>query len=172
MKKFLTPDHYFDDLDKIENDFFDNNKIKVIFCDIDNTLVRYSEREATEYASRFIERVLSKGVKFVLISNNSDVKRGEIFLGNNEVLLLPRAAKPILSTGKMKKMLKTLALKKEDAIIFGDQIFTDVLAGRFCGMRTMLVDPLGPSLIPLFEIKRFFEKPIKKRFVKKYGKNI
>jgi len=59
-----------------------------------------------------------------------------------------------------------------NALLVGDQIFTDIVAGRFCKIRSMLVDPLGPSLIPLFEIKRFFEKPFKKRFIKKYGINV
>ena len=67
--------------------------------------------------------------------------------------------------------MKTAGLERKDALVVGDQIFTDVLAGRFCRIKTLLVDPLGPSMLPLFEVKRFFEKPIKRNFVRKYGKN-
>ena len=108
----------------------------------------------------------------VLVSNNTDNKRGQVFLTYDNVESIPNAKKPVFSKAKIMKALKKEGLKKENAIFIGDQIFTDVIAARFCGIRTLLVDPLGASLIPLFEIKRFFEKPIKKRYVNKYGKNL
>ena len=78
MKKFFTPDHYYDDLDAIGKDFFKKNDIKVIFCDIDNTLVRYSEHTMTEYSARFLKRAALEDIKIVLLSNNTDEKRGGI----------------------------------------------------------------------------------------------
>lgn len=172
LKRFLTPDHYYDVLDSIQEDFFSRHSIKIIFCDIDNTLVRYSERTVTDYSERFIKRATKEGIKVVLVSNNTDNKRGQVFLTYDNVESISNAKKPVFSKAKIMKTLKKEGLKKENAIFIGDQIFTDVIAARFCGIRTLLVDPLGASLIPLFEIKRFFEKPIKKRYVNKYGKNL
>ena len=116
MKRFLTPDHYFDDLDKIENYFFDNNKIKVIFCDIDNTLVRYSEREATEYASRFIERVLAgtKPEDNVFIGNDlvSDIemanKAGIFSIGFNLTQVPGINVKPDVEIATFATLMKIL----------------------------------------------------------------
>lgn len=171
MKRFLTPDHYFDDLDAIDEDFFKSNDIKVIFCDIDNTLVRYSEHTMTEYSARFMQRTAKEGIRIVLLSNNTDEKRGGIFQENKDVVSFSNAKKPIFSKKLIIRYLKDAGLERKNALIVGDQIFTDILAGRFCRIRTLLVDPLGPSMLPLFEVKRFFEKPIKRNFIRKYGKN-
>lgn len=172
MKKFFTPDHYFEDLDSINGEFFKKNDIKIIFCDIDNTLVRYSERTVTDYSARFLSRMLSEGIKVVLLSNNTDESRGKIFHKKDKIISYPNAKKPLFSKKLISDALKKTGLEKKNALVVGDQIFTDVLAGRFCKIKTLLVDPLGPSMLPLFEIKRFFEKPIKRNFIKKYGKNV
>ena len=172
MKKFFTPDHYFDDLDCINGEFFKKNNIKIIFCDIDNTLIRYSESTLTEYSSRFLKKVGSLGIRVVLLSNNTDESRGRVFHQKDRVISVPNAKKPLFSKKLMLDILKKTGIKKNEALVVGDQIFTDVLAGRFCRIKTLLVDPLGPSMLPFFEVKRFFEKPIKRNFIKKYGKNV
>jgi len=172
LKKFFTPDHYFDDLDSINGEFFKKNNIKIIFCDIDNTLVRYSERSVTDYSARFLKRAASEGIKVVLLSNNTDESRGKMFHQKDRVISFPNAKKPMFSKKLITNMLKKFGIEKKNALVVGDQIFTDVLAGRFCNVKTLLVDPLGPSMLPFFEVKRFFEKPIKRNFIKKYGKNV
>ncbi len=171
MKKFFTPDHYFDGVDKIPVGFFKEKHIEVIFCDIDNTLVKYSDLVSTQYSREFLKRASDEGVGIVLLSNNTDLSRGGMFGEYKEITYFPKAKKP-LSRKIIKKYLKNAGKSKDSAVVMGDQIFTDVLAGRFAGVRAILVDPLGPSMIPLFGIKRFFEKPIKKNFIKKYGKNV
>jgi HAD superfamily phosphatase (TIGR01668 family) len=35
-----------------------------------------------------------------------------------------------------------------DAVMIGDQVFTDILGGKFLGMRTILVQPLSSTDLP------------------------
>ena len=60
-----------------------------------------------------------------------------------------------------------MALRPEKTAIIGDQVFTDVLAGRFAGLGlTVLVKPIKDKTSLFFRFKRFLEKPVLKAFIK------
>lgn len=171
VKRFFTPDHYYDSLDDIPSDFFEKNNITLVICDIDNTLATYDDEKPTEYTVRFIERMKKEGIVVELISNNGE-DRVKSFSKDLCCDFVSDCKKPFCSTKPITKAIEKVDGKKENAMIIGDQIFTDVVAGRFASIRTLLVEPLGPTHLPFFGVKRFFEKPIKKKYIKKYGKNI
>ena len=58
-------------------------------------------------------------------------------------------------------------LKKDEVMLCGDQLFTDMLCGNLYGIKTLLVTPAHMEDKTGFKIKRFFERP----FVSKYRKN-
>ena len=53
---------------------------------------------------------------------------------------IPRARKP-LPRG-FRRALNILELRADEAIVIGDQLFTDVLGARLAGLEVILVDPL------------------------------
>jgi predicted HAD superfamily phosphohydrolase YqeG len=56
------------------------------------------------------------------------------------------------------------ANRKETAMV-GDQVFADVLAGRFAGIRTILVTPIHPEEEPWFtQLKRGPERWLLKKW--------
>jgi HAD superfamily phosphatase (TIGR01668 family) len=171
VSRFFTPDYYFETLDKVPENFFKDNKITLIICDIDNTLATYDDVYPTEYTRQFIDRMKAEGIVVELISNNS-CERVETFSRELDCHYVGNGKKPFCSTKPIKEAMKKTSSVKEGTLIIGDQIFTDVLAGRMASIKTMLVEPLGHSNLPFFGIKRALEKPIKKRYVKKYGKNV
>lgn len=171
VKRFFTPDYYFETLENVPGDFFKKNNITLVICDIDNTLATYDDVYPTPYTRRFIERMKNEGIIVELISNNNR-QRVETFSHELDCHYVSDGKKPFCSTKPIKEAMKKTGALKSGTLIIGDQVFTDVVAGRFASIRTMLVDPLGHSNLPFFGIKRALEKPIKKKYIKKYGKNI
>ena len=51
-------------------------------------------------------------------------------------------------------------ISKQNAIMIGDQIFTDVWGGNRFGIKTILVKPIGKKESILTKVKRPFEKLI------------
>jgi predicted HAD superfamily phosphohydrolase YqeG len=46
-----------------------------------------------------------------------------------------------------------------ETAVLGDQIFTDILAGKRLGLHCILVKPINDKKTPFFIIKRLLEKP-------------
>ena len=101
------------------------------------------------------------GIRAAFVSNNG-AERGELF---NKELGLPayyKAGKPF-----KKNIIKALAdmnVTPDEAILMGDQIFTDVWAARNAGIRAILVPPIKDKRDILTRTKRLFEKPILKKY--------
>ena len=52
-------------------------------------------------------------------------------------------------------------------VMIGDQVVTDVLAGKRFHIKTILVDPLGKADLKITGLNRFIENIILKRYSKK-----
>ena len=75
-----------------------------------------------------------------------------------------KAKKPF--SKNLKRALSDLSVEKNEAIFIGDQIFTDVLAARFFGIRAILVPPIKDKTDPFTRFKRLLERPILKKYNK------
>ena len=61
----------------------------------------------------------------------------------------------------LKRVLRIIRIPKNELVVVGDQIFTDILAGKFAGIRTILVDPVSQtSEFPATRVMRMVEKII------------
>lgn len=112
---------------------------KYLFCDLDNTLDPYSNLVPSDSVKKFKEDVLNIGLKLILISNNhrNRVKKYALELG---VPHLSGAKKPLLVG--FKKLLKTFEINKDDIVVIGDQIMTDILGGNRLGAYTIFIDSI------------------------------
>ena len=79
-----------------------------------------------------------------------------------------KAGKPF--AGKVKRAMREMDASKENTLFMGDQIFTDVLAARFAGIRVALVPPIKDKTDALTRFKRWLERPIMKRFFRRNKK--
>lgn len=164
----FTPDYYFDDLSLVPESIFLDSGTRLVFCDIDNTLIKYSDSKVTDFAAAFLDKLRKIGIKIILITNNNDENRASMF-GEKFIL---KAKKPLVSKKRAKEIYPDITISRENTFFIGDQIFTDVMAGKKLGAKTILVDPLGETKIPFFGIKRALEAPIKKHYIKKHGNNL
>ena len=149
----------------IEENFFGDNNIKFAVLDIDNTLVPYTVKTPTKPAMDFLRRLEAEGVKFCFLSNN---KEGRVMLFNDNINAPyeANARKPLLSG--LNKIMERIGAKKENTIIIGDQIFTDVWTGKRAGIKAILVKPIEDKETLFFKFKRALEKIVLDKYRKEH----
>ncbi len=157
----MIPDYYFNDIYEITPDFLHSIKIDTIVCDIDNTLVTYGDPLPTESVKKWISDMEKSKIKFVFLSNNHP-PRVEKFAGSLSIPYFAEAKKP--GTKVLKNALDKVGADKSHTASLGDQIFTDMLAGKRAGLVTILVPPIDDRTDLLHRIKRLGEYPCMKRF--------
>ena len=70
----------------------------------------------------------------------------------------------------MKKAIKAMAADPLHTANMGDQIFTDIWAGRGMNLFTILVPPIKDKRDPFTRFKRWLERPFKKAYYKENTK--
>ena len=159
----FIPDSYQKDIYSIDYDKLKNKGIKCLIFDLDNTLGLISNMECPRETIILIEK-LKKDFHICICSNNTK-KRLQPYLDNLNIEGLSWSIKP-LSIG-LKKIKKQTNFKKNEMCIIGDQILTDILAGKNYGIKTILTDPLGEKDLKITSFNRFIEKIIVKYYAKR-----
>ena len=60
----------------------------------------------------------------------------------------------------VRRALGLMGARAGEAVLIGDQVFTDVMAGNLAGVRTILVEPQSTSDLWYTHIFRVFERAI------------
>jgi HAD superfamily phosphatase (TIGR01668 family) len=113
--------------------------IRGAIVDLDNTLVGYRALAPLEEDARWIADAHAAGLRVVVLTNNATPWASEVAQGL-DVPCIPRARKP-LPHGFV-RALRVLELERAEAVVIGDQLFTDVLGARLAGLEVILVEPL------------------------------
>ncbi len=153
------PDYFYDKIWDIPLSFLEENNIKCLLLDVDNTLTTHDNPDAHQNAVKWLGLVSNAGIKSVIISNNIE-PRVAPFANGLGVQFVCHAKKPLSKGAKQAVMLTETP--KENMLVIGDQIFTDVLFGKFSGVKTILVTPMEPETTKFFRFKRWLEKLILK----------
>lgn len=115
--------------------------VRGIITDLDNTLVRWDEPDATPKILQWLDHVRDTyGIKVCIVSNNQH-HRVERFAKPLNIPWIAKAKKP--TNSPFLRALEVLGTKREETVVIGDQLFTDVLGGNRMGMYTILVAPIG-----------------------------
>lgn len=116
--------------------------IKGILTDLDNTLIAWNNPDGTEELKNWLLEMKNAGIPVIVVSNNNSerVARAVAPFGLKYV---HRALKPF-SRG-IKQGYQQLGLKKEEVVMIGDQIMTDVRGANRSGVRSILVKPVIPT---------------------------
>lgn len=164
MLKMFVPKKYIKNFNYLDLDDLKKNGIKMIICDIDNTLVAHDEKHPSEEAELFVKKVLEEGFDFCLISNNvSD--RVETFAKKLHVNTYPNALKPLKRT--YKKIIHDTNYKSHEIASVGDQLLTDILGGNRMKIYTVLTHPLVTRDLSYTKVNRIFENMVFKMLKRK-----
>lgn len=164
MLKQYTPTWQVYSLLQVDSQQLKQAGIQAIFTDLDNTLVPWNQALPDEKVKQWVEQLREAGIQVVIISNNQG-ERVELVAQYLEVDYIARALKP-LPCGIL-QALKKYQLQKEEVLMVGDQLLTDIKAAYYAGVRSALVPALIQSDSALTKCNRFFEKKIQKKLQNK-----
>lgn len=134
--KSLYPYEYVDSVFDIDYRKLYDMGVRGLIFDIDNTLVLHGTDSTPEIDALFAE-VQGMGFKTLLLSNN-DEKRINRFLRNiDNCYYIAEADKPNVK-GYL-RALDIMELDKSEAVVIGDQVFTDVFGANVAGIPSILV---------------------------------
>lgn len=162
MSKFL-PKMYQKSIYTIDYKNLKNKGIKCILFDLDNTCVPFYENKGNKELKKLFEKLTKLGFR-VIIFSNSPKRRLDKFK-DMQVEYNYSSKKPLKHD--FNKILKKYNYTKEEVIIVGDQIFTDIYGGNKVGINTCLVEPLTDYDGFLTRITRKIEKITINNFEKK-----
>ncbi len=164
MKFTFVPEFRFDTFDLATADFLISKGIKGIVLDVDNTLEPYENPIPTERVVAWLDSLNKNGIGAAIVSNN-DSERITLF---NKDLGLPaysKAGKPFKKY--ILRAMSDMGTTRENTILMGDQVFTDVWAAHNAGIPAILVPPIKDKTDLLTRFKRLLEKPILRKYERK-----
>jgi HAD superfamily phosphatase (TIGR01668 family) len=151
----LRPAYVVHKITDISYNWLKKQGIDGLLVDIDNTVTPYHSNEIPEENLNWFYALVETGIKFIPYSN-ARKHRIDNFCSVFDIPNPGIAIKP-LNFG-LKRTLRISGLKKDKVLLIGDQVFTDCLAGKFSGIRTVLVDPVSKNEFPLTKIMRLLER--------------
>jgi len=163
MKKFI-PFAHAKSVYEIDIEFYIRNNVKNLFLDLDNTLDSYKCRKPSKNAISLIKKIKENGVKVYIISNNRK-NRVNGYASRIPCDFLYKSFKPFPL--KINRFIKENGLNKNECMIVGDQLMTDVLLGYNAKIRVVLTEKIVKEDQPTTRINRLFDNPIRKKLFKK-----
>ena len=136
MRFSLLPNRITDALTDLTPQFLEQEGVKLLMLDFDNTIVPYTTSEPTEQMTGWLKTMQDSGISLCVVSN-SHKDRVKIFCAKYGIDCITHANKPF-SKGICECIAKYQADPKECALV-GDQIFTDTLGANCTGVTSILV---------------------------------
>ncbi len=142
---------------QINADFLEKNHVKALVLDMDNTLSMHGNPAAEEGVTEWLDEMRALGIKMRVVSNNTN-KRVAPLAAMLGLEFTANGAKPL--TFGITRAMKAMGVGREETLVVGDQIFTDVMAGNLKGVRTVLVEPFHLEKTWTFRLKRRLESVV------------
>ena len=139
MLSWFRPRLYARAINQIDPEELRERGIRGAIVDLDNTLVGFHALAPLEEDALWVARAKRAGVHVLVLTNNGTPWASQVAkdLG---VPCIPRARKPL--PNGFRRALDVLELEPREAVVIGDQLFTDVLGAKLAGLDVILVDPL------------------------------
>ena len=131
-------DKKFERFEDVTPELLKKEGVKLLLCDLDNTLRLHSEKEPADELQDWVKDCRKAGVKIVIISNNGRKKMMQKFCEPIGVDCVWWAKKP-MST-KLTEAMQEYGYSPKETVMLGDKWSTDVLAARFARIRAWKVE--------------------------------
>ncbi len=154
MAKIFTPTYIYDSIDKIPFDVLEKNNIKGIMFDLDNTLTDYKGIMSDDKIE-WIKEAKKRDINICILSNSHRQKKIKGLMKELDINGLNFAMKPMLKG--FRYALDLLGVRKENACMIGDQIFTDIWGANRFGIKSILVRPFDANEEFWVKLKRPLE---------------
>ena len=138
---FLRPDYLIRHVTDLSPEWLRQRSVRGIVADLDNTLVGWHSEAIPPEVAAWLSAIRLEGISVCIASNTRNFARLRKLSEALSVLHVPgNAGKP--SSKGIRTALSLLSVDPKYALMVGDQLFTDMVAGRRAGLTTVLVNPL------------------------------
>ncbi len=158
----LEPTYFFKQIIDINTNFLLSVGCQGLILDIDDTLAPQESALPTDNVLNWINNLKNNKIKLVIASNNSE-KRVSEFAKILEIPHVYEAKKPFRKG--LERAVEILSIPKENILMIGDQIFSDILVAKFTKINSVLVEPLSPAKNFSLRLRRKLESPIRKKLI-------
>lgn len=134
----LRADRKFERFEDVTPKILKDEGVKLLLCDLDNTLRLHSEKEPADELIKWIRQCKKAGVYVMVISNNGRKKMIQKFCEPIDVECVWWATKPV--SRKLTRAMNDHKIKPKNTVMLGDKWSTDVLAAKFAGIRAWQVE--------------------------------
>ncbi|HCR43356.1 MAG TPA: YqeG family HAD IIIA-type phosphatase [Ruminococcaceae bacterium] len=131
-----------------------------LLLDVDNTLAPHGSQVPFPGAAEWTRRMRDAGIKIIIMSNNFK-KRVEPFAKKLGLPFISCSMKPL--PGMYLNAVSSLGAERGDAVVVGDQVFTDILGANIARLKSILLTPRGEESSLSFSVRRALEKPVRKK---------
>ncbi|MBA9025513.1 YqeG family HAD IIIA-type phosphatase [Peribacillus huizhouensis] len=139
MLNLFLPNEHVKSIFEIKPEDLNKKGVKGIITDLDNTLVEWDRPSATPKLIEWFESMRNHGILVTIVSNNNET-RVKSFSEPLQIPFISLARKPMRRA--FNRAVKQMGIKREEAVVIGDQLMTDVLGGNRGGFHTILVVPV------------------------------
>lgn len=141
MGCLLIPDRVKESIYDLSPDALRSAGVRLVLCDLDNTLSPYEETLPSPRLTAWKEALEEAGVTLFVVSNSRKSHRCPDFCEALGVPYVRHAGKP--GTKGFRAALARAGVSADQAVMVGDQIFTDILGANRAGIATVLVKPMA-----------------------------
>jgi len=142
MFHLLTPNLRVESVLELTVDRLREMGIDGLLLDVDCTLKRYREKEVRPEVAQWLAALKVGGIGCCIVSNGRS-HRIRYFADKLGLPFVAKALKPF-PIG-MHRAMEKMGFQPEHTAMVGDQVFADVLAGRWAGIKSILVRPIHPE---------------------------
>ena len=163
----LTPDYYYDSVYEIPYNELWKKKIRGLIFDLDNTLTPFHEKLPPAKIVALMRHLEKVGFQVCLLTNNTTGRLNRF----NEGMKLKGIAnglKPF--TRGIKQAMKLMGTNRSQTVIIGDQLLSDVWAGKNAGICTIMVKPITEKDFFFVRIKRVIERFMLRKYFRELNK--
>jgi uncharacterized protein len=155
----FCPSHAVHKLQDVDPEGLSNRGIKLILIDVDNTLVQWRTEDFAQETLDWVAKAKSHGIQICILSNTRNPARLERLSKVLDIPALRGKFKP--NPAMYLEALRKFNVKENQAVMIGDQIFTDIFGANRAGIEAIWLQPISPHDFVGTKVSRFGERVLK-----------
>ncbi len=165
MLKLYIPYAHANNIFDIDIAFYKKHNVKFLLVDLDNTLDSYKSKLPSNRVFLLKKELYENNIEMYIVSNNTG-KRVSAYADALKVPYVNSIGKPFAHG--INNFLKSKNINKNDVMLIGDQLMTDIAAANRAKIKSIYVEKLVKEDQPTTRFNRIFEKPIKRMLIRKH----
>ena len=141
LRRLLTPSARVDSVLEISPQKLHDQGMKAALLDMDNTLVPWKGEVVDKKIADWVGQLKGAGLSCCIVSNTHRPDRLARLADTLAIGYVYGVMKPF--KGGFTNALRKLGREEHEAVMIGDQLFTDILGANRLGIQSILVRPLS-----------------------------